>query len=35
MTGRTEFTRREMIEIQRVFDGLPLDELFQTDQRTA
>lgn len=26
--GRTEFTRAEMVKIQNVFDGIPLDTLF-------
>ena len=31
LNGRTEFTRREMCEIQKVFGGIPLDELFDNN----
>ena len=32
LNGRTEFTRKEMIKIQKILGGIPLDDLFATDE---
>ena len=35
LNGRTQFNLDEMLKIQEVFDGIPLDELFVKENRTA
>lgn len=32
LNGHTEFTRDEMIKIQKILGGIPLDDLFATDE---
>ena len=32
LNGRTEFTREEMIKIQKILGGIPLDDLFAANE---